>query len=606
MYFFIYAVVTAVIAYLGLSLGGVRHRQTKVTIATLMAVFVGWYGWVNMPVFAWNYESNWTILLFVGAFLISISANFRNPASPVSPLLYAPVVLALLMLIPVNYISTWGLFHADDYREILGEPTVSTFDADVSPVDTTQIRRVDQYLAYNLGSKRIEEQPGLGSRVNLGAMNIQTVDGCFDILDGNEEEHNLCFENELVWIGPLVHTDFLKWFNHRTTPGYVIVSAIDPTEVFLVTATKKYSKIESEDGEVDENNTVSQTKDFKALDLRYLRGSYFSDYLNRHVRTNGYVSDGLIDYSFEIDNTGRPFWVISQYERKIGFGGFETSGVILVDVQSGDINEYSIESAPEWVDRIQPQEIITTQINNWGKYVNGFWNSVFAKLDVVQTTPGMSLVYGSDGRSYWYSGIQSAGSDRGTNSFVLVDTRTKEIRRYMIAGANESAARSSAENAPGVREAGFRGTDPILYNTAGEPTYFLTLKGGDGLVKMFAFVSVKNYETVGVGQNVAEALRNYQNTLIREGQGVNLQDLTTQVRIEGVISKAIQIDNTFYILLRGHNNVEFYGTNDVSPELKWASAGENVVLFVQSGDLKSQQIIAFDIPSLDISDLKED
>jgi len=215
------------------------------------------------------------------------------------------------------------------------------------------------------------------------------------------------------------------------------------------------------------------------------------------------------------------------------------------------------------------------------------------------------LVYGSDGRSYWYSGIQSAGSDRGTNSFVLVDTRTKEIRRYMIAGANESAARSSAENAPGVREAGFRGTDPILYNTAGEPTYFLTLKGGDGLVKMFAFVSVKNYETVGVGQNVAEALRNYQNTLIREGQGVNLQDLTTQVRIEGVVSKAIQIDNTFYILLEGHEDVEFYGTNDVSPELKWASAGENVVLFVQSGDLKSQQISAFDIPSLGVSDLEE-
>ncbi len=174
----------------------------------------------------------------------------------------------------------------------------------------------------------------------------------------------------------------------------------------------------------------------------------------------------------------------------------------------------------------------------------------------------------------------------------------------MIAGANEAAARASAENSPGVREAGFKGTNPILYNISTEPTYFLTLKGDDGLVKMFAFVSVRNYETTGVGRSVASALRDYQNALIREGSGIDLQDTATQLRIEAAVTGVVQVDDTFYLLLEGWDGAEFYGTNDVSPELKWARPGQTVTVIVRQGDLRSMQLYAFDIPSLKISDIR--
>lgn len=604
MYFLTYGGVAAFLMFAGLALGGVQSNWLKALSTFVVFLLFGLIGWFLMPVFAWNFLSNWFLLFFLGICIIFGVLNFGQGRSPIVSVL--PLAVGLIMMLPVQMITTWGAFHADSYRRLLGEPTVNQFETDVSPVNINKIRRVDQSLAHTLGSKRIEEQPGLGSRVNLGTMNIQTLDGCFGIRDGNNTEHNLCFENDLVWVGPLNHSGFGKWWSNTITPGYVIVSATDPNVVHLVTALKNGTGETKEKSGGRMGEEATQSANFEAIRLRFLLdGSYFGDDLVRQVRTNGYASEGLNDYSFEISNKGRPYWVITRYVRTIGFDGEDARGVVVVDAQTGSINYHTIAEAPQWIDRIQPEGIITNQIDDWGQYVNGWLNSWWGKSDIVKTTPGMSLVYGADGRSYWYSGIQSVGSDTGTNSFVLVDTRTKEVRRYMIAGANETAARSSAENAPGVREANFSGTYPILYNISSEPTYFLTLKGGDNLVKMFAFVSVKNYESVGVGNSVSAALRDYQNVMIRGGKGLDLQDLTTRERIEAVVTDVVQISDTFYLLLEGQPGVEFYGTSDVSPELKWIKPGQKVVVVVQRGESRSLQIYAFDIPSLAISSLKD-
>lgn len=601
MYFSIYGGIAAILVFIGLTLGDNKDTPEKVLFTLLAFGVFGFIGWATMPVLAWNFEANWVLLLLVGAAMIGLSFLSYNDIPKMAAI---PIVISIIMLVPVQIVTTWSFFHAGSYRQLLGEPIVSQFETDVSPVNINKIRRVDQDLAHALGSKRIEEQPGLGSRTDLGTMNIQALNGCFSILDGNNAEHNLCFENDLVWVGPLNHSGFGKWWNNSTTPGYVIVSATDPNIVHLVTAIKSGAKGDGEKSVVRMGAESTQAVGFEPIKLRYLlAGSYFGDDLVRQVRTSGFASEGLDDFSFEIDNEGKPYWVITRFVRTIGFSGDDARGVVIVDAQTGTSKSHTIADAPVWVDRIQPEAMVTEQIDDWGMYVNGWLNSWLGKTDIVKATPGMSLVYGADGRSYWYTGIQSSGSDTGTNSFVLVDTRTKEVRRYMVSGANEMAARGSAENAPGVREAGFKGTFPILYNISGEPTYFLTLKGDDALVKMFAFVSVKNYESVGVGTSIPAALRDYQNTMIRGGQSLNLQDLTTQERIEAHVTNIVQIGDTFYLLLEGQPGVEFYGTNDVSPELKWTKPGQEVVVIVQRGEARSLQIYSFDIPSLDISSL---
>jgi hypothetical protein len=69
----------------------------------------------------------------------------------------------------------------------------------------------------------------------------------------------------------------------------------------------------------------------------------------------------------------------------------------------------------------------------------------------------------------------------------------------------------------------YTATFPLLLNIADQPTYFMALKGADGLVKMYAMVNVQQYQIVETGNTVAECEVNYRqelanNNLIKEEQ----------------------------------------------------------------------------------------
>ena len=64
-----------------------------------------------------------------------------------------------------------------------------------------------------------------------------------------------------------------------------------------------------------------------------------------------------------------------------------------------------------------------------------------------------------------------------------------------------------------MQEKGYRAGYPILYNIYGIPTYIAPLKDKEGLLKLIAFISVENYNIVGVGADVESAMRNYQQAL---------------------------------------------------------------------------------------------
>ena len=40
------------------------------------------------------------------------------------------------------------------------------------------------------------------------------------------------------------------------------------------------------------------------------------------------------------------------------------------------------------VDQVYPSNLIVEQVDNWGQYINGFWNSMFGQKNVVVTTRG--------------------------------------------------------------------------------------------------------------------------------------------------------------------------------------------------------------------------
>ena len=196
--------------------------------------------------------------------------------------------------------------------------------------------------------------------------------------------------------------------------------------------------------------------------------SLFDDLL-RHTRFSGGLFNGITDYSFELNDDGKPYWVVTTYSNKIGFGLPEATGVLLVDASTGRIERYTVETVPEWVDRVQPEQFIIQQINNRGEYVRGIFN--FANKDKYKASRGQAIIY-NDGNCYLMTCVTSVGSDESSIGFMLVDMVSKESFLYEMAGATEYSAQRSAEGK--VQHLGYKASSPIIINISGQPTYFMT------------------------------------------------------------------------------------------------------------------------------------
>lgn len=447
------------------------------------------------------------------------------------------IFLALFVYMTVlPAMTSWSLFRWNDYRGLIGNVEIGeNLSNHMAPISIEKIRVVDESLANLLGDKVLGAQPALGSQVRLGTFHIQKV------------------RENLYWVAPLLHSGFFKWNkNSEGTNGYVMVNACNERDVKLV-----------------------QEVNGKKIRIKYQPEAYFGDFLERHLYFNGYYNTGLTDYTFEIDDEGKPFWVVSKYKKTIGFYGDNATGIVVVDTETGKCTDYSIEQAPIWIDRIQPDKFVKEQLNDWGNFVKGFWN--FSNENKLQVSQDLSLVYGEDNRAYWYTGLTSVGADEATVGFVLVDSRTKKAVWYKQSGATEFAAQNSAMGK--VQEKRYTASLPIPYNINNIPTYMMTLKDNGGLVKMFAMVAIEDYTIVGVGNTLVETLMAYKNGYNMAGNKINPKNITRKVELKTVVNRIhsdIKNGNSFYYFtVAGMNNI-FIGSSQISNEMPVTQTGDSI------------------------------
>ena len=518
------------------------------------------YAFVKLPVLRVDFTSLYYVLamFFVIAGILNMVFDREEQRFTITNKTNFKIaigILAIAVVLPT--LASTPVIRAKAYRNLLGTVKESEFTKDVSPVNVNEIRIVDEDMAMKLGDKKLGEVPAIGSVSKLGEFHIQKVG------------------EKLYWVAPLVHRDFIKWVTNMSgTNGYVMVSANDPQDVKLV------QKANGED-----------------VKIVYQPDAYILQDLHRHVYIKGGMSKGMADYTLEIDDNGKPYWVVSLYEHKVGFGGSNVNGTAIVDAKTGETKFYSIKDTPEWVDRIQPEDFVIDQINSWGVYVNGFINSIISEKGVLKATEGTSLVYGDDDRSYWYTGITSAGGDESTIGFMLVDSRTKEAKLYKQPGATEMAAMKSAEGS--VQEKNYEATFPVMYNILGQPTYVSSLKDKAGLVKRVVFVSVEDYNIVGVGRDKSEAMKNYKDALESGGSSLEIDESDEfDKELEGTV-KRIAADtkngNTvYYLTLDTDEGNIFYATSKISKELPLTKEGDKIKITFSKDEKDVIEIDEFD------------
>ncbi|WP_394900244.1 cell shape-determining protein [Clostridium butyricum] len=425
------------------------------------------------------------------------------------------------------------------HRNLIGNIEEVDFSSEIKYIDLNQLPTIDKELAGKLADKKLGEIASLGSQVTVGELHLQSING------------------ELYYVAPLEHSSFLKWLTNREgIEGYIKVSATNQNDVELVTELN------------------GEPVNIKYLDSAYL----FSD-----LRLASYLRDlkaGHTDYTFELDDTGRPYWVVTRYDNAIGISEAKAIGVLVMDAQTGQAEVYDIENAPKWIDRIQPKSFMNRYINKWGELVHGVFN--FTDKDKLTTTSGMNIIYNDD-LCYYYTGITSVGSDESLVGFTLTNTRTGETKLYKTSGATENASMKSAEGK--VQQYGYTATFPYLINIQNEPTYFMTLKDSNGLVKQYAMVNVKNYNTVGVGDTLQGTLNKYleglTNTSISLEGGNKQEVITGEVERIGVVIK----DGTsiYDMKLKDNDNI-FQVSTETARDAALTTVGDSVEMnFIKVG-----------------------
>ena len=505
--------------------------------AMLITIYVGLNALMKIGEFSFDAEKTQP-----GQVPFSFSARQKFPKLS-AVIIAVPWILIVVVMILCSVFFQWKA-----YRDQLGEPEIKKFDNEVQAIDVAQIPIVDENLALQLAQKKLGERPALGSQVALYSATIQMVDG------------------ELVWVVPLYHSGFFKWLTNLSgTPGYIVVSATNTNDVRYVEGYK----------------------------IKYHPGSYLLFDITRKVRFGPGLMTGITDYSFELDDEGQPYWAISTYKNSRGFSLPEADGIILLNATTGQMDRYGMDEVPEWVDRVQPEDFVLTQIANRGNYVHGIFN--FANKDKYRPSEGHNIVY-NNGRCYLFTGLTSVGSDDSAIGFIMVDMVTKEPIMYEMSGATEEAAQRSAEGR--VQDLKYRATFPIILNIDSPPTYFMTLNDNIGLIKQYAFVSVTNYSTVGTGESVSAAMRDYENKLRSDGVttigklgGVVEQLEGTILRISGEYSGG----NTVYkFLLSEKPDILFIAESTAGAELALTQPNDKIQVEYSLSSDGTAEVTSFD------------
>lgn len=471
---------------------------------------------------------------FIGIYVVAMSVTFivgilsyikkfniegrKKAINYFKPFFYTCVVFIIMILVSLN------IFRANSYKSLLNTPKYKNFSKEISPIDITKIPTVNPTYAKLLADKKLGEETSLGSRVELGELTLQNING------------------KLYYVSPLLHSGFFKWLTNHGTPGYIMVSATDDKDVKLV-----------------------QSVDGKPINIKYQPNAFFHEDLERKIYVTNFTK-GITDFTFELDDKGNPFWTATLYTHKIGLSGNKVEGIAIVNAQTGEVKNYDIKNTPKWVDRIQPMKFVEDNLNYWGKYIHGYFN--FSGKDKLKTTEGTGIVYNDD-KCYYYTGLTSVGRDESSIGFALIDTRTMETTIFKVSGATEKAGMKSAEGK--VQNLKYEASFPILINIENIPTYFTTLNDKNGLTKLFAMISVTDYNVVGIGENIIDCKSNYLKGLAGKGNYTAIGSTGNVINLSGTIkrinSSVVNGSTVYTFVLNEKPDLLFLVSSTISNEL---------------------------------------
>ena len=467
------------------------------------------------------------------------------------------VVPIVLVVIPIAVVIVGSLlssqvFNAKRYASVVNIRE-AVFEEDMKETDEiTNIALMDSASAELIGKNTMGKLADNISQYEIGLRYTQ-----------------INFKNNPKKINNLEYADFFRWINNKEKgiPGYVMVDPVD-------------SKANS-----------AEYIEFEKP-LKYVDSAFFGEDLMRKLRFE--YPTKIFDFvTFEIDDEGKPYYIVSCMKAKIGlFGAMDVNEVIIFDPATGASQLYAVEDTPAWVDTVYSGDLAVQKYNWNGMLSGGFFNSIFAKVGCKQTTDDYGYITIED--DVWYfTGVTSVTADESNIGFIISDARTGEYIYYAVAGAEEYSAMNAAQGQ--VQNMGYKASFPSLVNISGKATYIMVLKDNNGYVKQFALVNVENVNIVAIGDTQEDAIANYRELLTKNGVVTPPSNSDPEPEVD-VKNATVTVVGLRDVVVGGETYV--YITADDGNVYKSSVAGNEAIILVGIGDKLAIEYLETDVASI--------
>ena len=528
-----------------------KKGKWKIFAVLAVIILAAVYYYVALPAINIHAAGFWTFLAFAVIAILVIYALPRvRSAEDVKQSKFLKFGMGLLLLVVIFYLGgsllSSPIINARKYRNLINVES-RNFTEDIKEVDYSKIPLLDRSSATLLGNRKMGSMVDMVSQFEVS--NIYT---------------QINYQDTPVRVTPLVYASGIKWLTNQANgiPAYIRI------------------------------DMATQNTELVKLDkpIRYSQSEYFNRNVTRHLRFHypTYIFD---TFSFEIDDNGTPYWVCPVKKYNIGlFGGVTIGRVVLCNAQTGETTDYAIEDCPTWVDHVYSADLLIELYDYYGTLNNGYLNSILGQKGCLNTTDGYNYLALED--DVWvYTGVTSVNSDDSNVGFVLMNQRTMECRYYEVNGAEEFSAMASAEGQ--VQNLGYEATFPLLLNISGEPTYFMALKDGAGLVKKYAMVNIQKYQNVAIGDTVSECEKAYR-SLLRENGIETASGQEGSQTVTGKITKIAQAvvdgNSHYYLMLEGMDDIFDVSVYDHLDIIRYET-GDEITLGYEESDSETVQTV---------------
>jgi hypothetical protein len=311
------------------------------------------------------------------------------------------------------------------------------------------------------------------------------------------------FRKTLYWVAPIEFKSPGDWISSKhCSPGYVMVNAEDP--------------------EIN-------PKIIQGYKLRYTFGASPWNNPQGYLYFHGYSTKEINSPIFEIDDQGKPFYVIPIGQPTAFFSGQKLLGAVILDPENGQNRFYPLGKTPSWVDRVIPEDLAEKYASWWGLYTDGWINAHSADptkrtqeidqkdSDIDDSDSANMMLIDNGDRLFWLAGMIYPGEsivdvdNKYATGLITVDSVTGKIIYYPRGDycCQREAIIAVKDNRWIDPNEIYQNCQPTFASLEGDLFWIIPLMlKGDIKVSKIAIVRATDYEMAS-GRNFKAALAQY-------------------------------------------------------------------------------------------------